>query len=144
MKKVVVISGANINMLGIREQSVYGQQSYSSLEQQLEKKAKEIGYDIDIYQSNSEADIINKLHNCYVDKVDGIVINPAAFTHYSIAIRDAISAINIPCIEVHISNVYQRESFRHHSVTAPVCIGQIAGFGLNSYLLALDALKNII
>ena len=140
MKKIVVVNGPNINFLGIREKSIYGQKNYKDLEELLIKKAEKENINIEVFQSNSEGEIVTKIQECHLQEVDGIVINPAAYSHYSIAIRDAIASINIPCVEVHISNIHTREEFRHKTVTAPVCVGSIAGFGLNSYLLAIDSL----
>jgi 3-dehydroquinate dehydratase-2 len=106
----------------------------------IKERAEALGCGVTIYQSNIEGEIVNFLQQCYFDKTDGVVINPGAFTHYSYAIRDAIAAISIPAIEVHISNIHKREAFRHASVIAPVCAGQICGLGVNGYLLALTAL----
>lgn len=140
MKKIVVINGPNINFLGIREKSIYGSSNYEHLKEILQAKAEKENIEIEIFQSNSEGEIVNRIQKCYFDKVDGVIINPAAYSHYSIAIRDAISSVNIPFVEVHISNIHKREEFRHHTVTSAVCVGQISGFGLNSYILAVDAL----
>ncbi|TCK98371.1 3-dehydroquinate dehydratase [Natranaerovirga hydrolytica] len=140
MKKILVINGPNINFLGIREASIYGQQTYKDLEEMIIKKGEKENINITVFQSNSEGDIINTIQEAYYDKVDGIVINPGAYTHYSIAIRDAIASVNIPTIEVHISNIHKREAFRHQSVTAPVCVGQIAGLGLKGYMLGIDGI----
>ncbi len=139
-KKIVVIHGPNLNSLGTRETEIYGNISLSELNAILlsESIIKEI--DLAIFQSNSEGEIIDLLHKCDGDGTDGIVINPAAYTHYSIAIMDAIKAIRTPVIEVHLSNIHSREAFRSNSVTAGACIGQISGFGYYSYLLALDVL----
>ena len=140
MKKILVINGPNINFLGIREKGIYGSQNYDALVDMINKKAEELGLDVEIFQSNHEGAIIDKIQECYGNK-DGIVINPGAYTHYSYAIRDALASIeSIPKIEVHISNVHTREEFRHVSVTAPVCTGQVVGLGLNGYLYAMQAL----
>ncbi|WP_058485247.1 type II 3-dehydroquinate dehydratase [Defluviitalea phaphyphila] len=141
MKKILVINGPNINFLGIREKGIYGEISYKTLNELITKEASNIGFEVEIFQSNYEGDLIDKLQQAYFEKVDGIIINPGAYTHYSYAIRDAIASINIPTIEVHLSNIHKREEFRHKSVTAPVCVGQIAGFGIYSYILGLYALK---
>ncbi len=141
MKKILIINGPNLNMLGIREPGVYGTETLETLCEKIRKKADLLNAKVDFYQSNIEGEIINKIHLAMGD-FDGIVINPGAFTHYSYAIRDAISAINLPVIEVHISNVHKREEFRHKSVTAPVCKGQICGLGTNGYLYALEELIN--
>lgn len=137
---ILLIHGPNLNMLGVREKSVYGEKSFKEINNEIRDKAAEYNMSIDIYQSNVEGDIINKIHSAY-NNVDYIIINPAAYTHYSYAIRDAISAVNIPTIEVHISNIHNREEFRHKSVIAPACIGQICGFGYKSYILALEYIK---
>lgn len=142
--KILVINGPNINFLGIREKSIYGNQDFKYLLEILEKKATEEEITIDTYQSNVEGYIIDRLQEAYSDGTQGIIINPGAFTHYSYAIRDALASLDIPKIEVHISNVHKREEFRHISVTAPVCTGQIIGLGLQGYLLAVDALKQIV
>lgn len=134
--KLLIINGPNINILGKRETEVYGTQSYDELCQNIYDFAKSLNVDIEIFQSNFEGEIINKIHDAY-DKFDGIIINPAAFTHYSYAIYDAIKSVNIPTVEVHISNIYNRDEFRRHSVTAPACIGQITGLGKYSYILAI-------
>lgn len=139
--KILVINGPNINMLGIREKNIYGTMNYTSLCDALEEKAKELEIDIDIFQSNTEGIIIDTIQEAY-EKYDGIIINPGAYTHYSIAIYDALKSVNIPTVEVHISNVNAREEFRKVSVTAPACIGQISGFGIESYILALLGLKS--
>ncbi|HBY21715.1 MAG: type II 3-dehydroquinate dehydratase [Clostridiales bacterium GWE2_32_10] len=144
MNKIWVLNGPNINFLGIRETGVYGNENYEELKAKIQEKAKEIGLDIEIFQSNSEGEIIDTIQQAYMDKVNGIIINPGAYTHYSYAIRDAIASVNIPTLEVHISNIHKREDFRHKSVTAPVCVGQICGFGNNGYLMALDAITNLI
>ncbi len=128
-----------MNMLGIREPGIYGSQTLDDVNAILKEKADGLGVDIDFFQSNIEGEIVNQIHASN-GLYDGIVINPGAFTHYSYAIRDAISAVSTKVVEVHISNVNEREEFRHKSVTAPVCIGQIAGFGINSYYLGIIAL----
>lgn len=140
MRRILVINGPNINMLGIREKSIYGRQDYDSLCDYISSAANRLGVDVELFQSNYEGDIVNAIQQSY-GNFDGIVINPAAFTHYSIAILDALKAVNIPAIEVHISNIHQREEFRRHSVTAPACIGQICGLGFAGYALALEALS---
>lgn len=141
--KIMVINGPNINMLGVREPGVYGVQSYSDLEEYIEKYAETIGVETVVMQSNSEGDIIDYIHYA-LGKYDGIVINPGAYTHYSYAIFDALQSVNLPTVEVHISNIHKREEFRHKSVTAPACIGQICGLGFMGYTLAMDyLLKNI-
>lgn len=142
--KILVINGPNLNFLGIREKGIYGSQDYDYLLESLNKKATEANVTIETFQSNIEGEIIDRLQKAYFDKVDGIIINPGAYTHYSYAIRDALASITAPKIEVHISNIHQREEFRHVSVTAAVCNGQIAGLGLQGYLLAVDAIMNMV
>ncbi len=141
MKKVCIIHGPNLNFTGIREKSVYGTKTLDDFNEAILKKCEELGFEGETFQSNYEGGIIDKLQQCYYDGFDGIVINPGAFTHYSYAIRDAIASIGLPVVEVHISNIHARDEFRKTSVTAPVCIGQMCGFGLNSYILALEALN---
>lgn len=137
--KILVINGPNINMLGKREPDIYGKQDYESLINGLSDFAEQRGNTIDTYQSNIEGEIVDKIQAAN-EVYDGIVINPAAYTHYSIAILDALKAVKTPAIEVHLSHIAGREEFRHKSVTAAGCIGQIAGFGFDSYYLAIDAL----
>ena len=138
--KLLVINGPNLNFLGIREKGIYGTEDYEYLVTMLENKAKAEGHEIEIFQSNCEGAIIDKIQEAYHTKADGIIINPGAFTHYSYAVRDALASVEIPKIEVHISNVHKREEFRHTSVTAPACTGQIVGLGLKGYVLAMDYL----
>jgi len=126
-------------MLGIREPGVYGSQSLSAIEANLTKKAEELGVELDFFQTNHEGEMIDSIHASY-GQVEGIIINPGAWTHYSYAIRDALSAVSLPVVEVHLSNIHKREEFRHHSVVAPIAVGQIAGFGAFGYELALLAL----
>jgi 3-dehydroquinate dehydratase-2 len=142
--KILVINGPNINFLGIREKEVYGKENYDYLLKLLKEKAEKDSIIIDTYQNNCEGEIINRIQEAYIDGTEGMIINPGAYTHYSYAIRDALASIELPKIEVHISNVHKREEFRHISVTAPVCTGQIVGLGLQGYLLAVDAIKNIL
>ena len=143
MKKILIINGPNINMLGIREPEIYGKLSLAQIETELSGVAKELNVEIEFFQSNHEGVIVDKIQAA-IGKISGIIINPAAFTHTSAAIIDAISAVKIPAIEVHISNIYAREEFRHKSYIAGVCIGQIAGFGLNGYLFALREIASRI
>jgi len=143
MKSILVLNGPNLNRLGLREPAVYGSQTLEDLIAELELWGKQNHVSITSFQSNHEGELIDQIHQADATHL-GIVINPGAFTHYSYALRDAIASISIPVIEVHISNVYQREEFRHHSVLAPVCKGQIAGLGLYGYQLALQALLKII
>lgn len=138
--KILVLNGPNLNFLGIREKGIYGKEDYAYLVSMLEEKAEKEGHEIEVFQSNFEGGLIDKLQEAYHSGVEGIIINPGAFTHYSYALRDALASLEIPKIEVHISNVHKREEFRHVSVTAPVCTGQITGLGLFGYLLAMDYL----
>ena len=141
--KILVINGPNLNFLGIREKGIYGSESYESLIAGLQAKAEKEGFELECFQDHSEGAIIDRIQKAYFDKVDGIVINPGAYAHYSIAIRDALASVDVPKIEVHISNVYKREEFRHTSVITPVCTGEILGLGLQGYYLAVDALKEM-
>ena len=142
-KKIMIINGPNLNMLGVREPGVYGNQSYSDLEAYIENYAEERDIEATVLQSNSEGEIIDFIHHA-LGSFDGIVINPGAYTHYSYAIHDALAAVNLPTVEVHISNIHKREEFRHKSVTAPACIGQICGLGFRGYTLAIDYLNETI
>lgn len=141
--KILIINGPNINLLGTREPEIYGTLTLDKINAELLTFANELGVEIETYQSNIEGEIVDKIQWAK-DNCDGIVINPAAYTHTSVAIRDAISAVALPAVEVHISNIHSREEFRKHSFIAPVCIGQIAGFGLDSYKLGLRGLINHI
>ena len=137
MKKVLIINGPNLNLLGTREPEIYGKMTLNDIERELKSKAEQLNIEIECFQSNHEGEIVDKIHFSK-DKFDAIIINPAAYTHTSVAIRDAFAAVNIPAIEVHISNVYSREEFRHNSLIAPVVTGQISGLGIQGYLLALE------
>ena len=140
---ILVIHGPNLNLLGSRETAVYGVETLEEINEQCSILAKELGATLDIHQSNSEGEIVDLIQGA-VGTVKGIVINPGAYTHYSYAIRDAVAAVKLPTVEVHLSNIYCREEFRHTSVIAPVAAGQIAGFGSDSYLLGLRAVVGII
>lgn len=134
--KIVVIQGPNLNMLGVREQQVYGSMKLEQIHAQMKDFASQSGMEIEFFQSNLEGELVDKIQECYGD-ADGIIINAAAYTHTSIAIRDAISAVNLPTIEVHISNIYRREEFRKQNMIAPVCSSSIVGFGPFGYHLAM-------
>ena len=141
MLRILVLHGPNLNLLGTREQSIYGTQSLENIDSALTALAEDLGVHIDIRQSNSEGDLVNWIQESGRG-YHGIIINPAAYTHTSIAIRDAISAVGLPTVEVHLSNIHQREPFRHHSHVAGVALGQIAGLGPSGYLLALRGLHD--
>ena len=136
MKKILVINGPNINMLGTREPSVYSGFTMEQINQRLGQEALKLGVELDFYQSNIEGELVTRIQQC-LGSVDGLIINPAAYTHTSVAIRDALACLTNPIIEVHLSNIYKREEFRHNSLTAPVCTGQISGLGADGYILAL-------
>lgn len=140
--KILVINGPNLNFLGIREPEIYGKNTYQDLCKMINKKGSELGFDIEIFQSNHEGEIVTKIQEAYFNKVDGIVINPAAYTHTSIAILDALKAVNIPCVEVHISDVDNREPFRSVSYVGMVAKKTIKGHGFVGYLEAIDYLLN--
>lgn len=141
--KILVINGVNMNMLGLREIEKYGTMTLKDLEKELYAFSFELGIDIETFQSNFEGEIVEKIHSSK-NNFDGIIINAGAYTHTSIAIRDAISSINVPTVEVHMTNIYKREEFRHHSYLAGVCVGQISGFGINSYKLGIKAVVDYI
>jgi len=141
--KIVVIQGPNLNMLGIREQNIYGPMKLEDIHKQMQNFAEQNKLEIEFFQSNLEGEIVDRIQECIGD-ADGIIINPAAYTHTSIAIRDALAAVKIPAIEVHLSNIHQREEFRHKSLTAPVCAGQIVGMGPFGYHLAMVGMTQIL
>lgn len=136
--KILVINGPNINFLGIREKSVYGTQDYDYLLHMIGDKGEKEGCTVEVFQSNHEGAIIDRIQDAYFDGTEGIVINPGAYTHYSYAIRDALASITVPKVEIHISNIMEREDFRKVSVTEPACDKQIYGQGLEGYLMAID------
>ena len=142
MPKILIIHGPNLNLLGSREPGVYGSDTLDSINQLITDKAVENRIEVKIFQSNHEGEIVEVIQNAAVDKVDYILINPAAFTHTSVAIRDAFLATQIPFIELHLSNVHARDDFRKHSYLSDIAAGVICGFGKNSYLMALDAVIN--
>lgn len=137
MKKILIINGPNLNLLGTREPEIYGKLTLKDIETALTNAAQKYGVELDCFQSNHEGEIVDKI--CSAKNIfDAIIINPAAYTHTSVAIRDALAAVEIATIEVHISNIYSREQFRHNSLIAPVCVGQISGLGLDGYIAALN------
>jgi len=137
--KLLILNGPNLNRIGKREPEIYGYETLEDVEAKLLTLASEHDMDLAFLQSNIEGELIDRIHEAADDGTDGIIFNPGAFTHYSIALRDAVASMNVPVIEVHISNVHSRESFRHTSVIAPVCLGQLTGFGTDGYALALQA-----
>lgn len=139
MKKILVLHGPNLNLLGLREPAVYGHTSLAALDERLQKQAVDLGLQLIIKQSNDESELIDTIHQASATAIDYLIINPAAFTHTSIAIRDALIAVQLPFIEVHISNIYARESFRQHSYFSDIAEGVISGLGVHGYLLALQA-----
>ncbi|MCS4586064.1 type II 3-dehydroquinate dehydratase [Clostridium perfringens] len=143
--KIMVINGPNLNLLGIREKKKsMVLKDFNQVIDYIKEEGKELGLEVNCFQSNIEGEIINFIHNAYFEKYDGIIINPGAYTHYSIAIYDALKGVEIPTVEVHLSNIHKREEFRRKSVTAPACIGQISGFGEYGYIMAMNALKIIL
>lgn len=137
--RVLVLHGPNLNLLGLREPGIYGSLTLAEINRALEEEAKKLQAKVFPFQSNHEGVLVDAIHEA-VGQYEGILINPGAYTHTSVALRDAIAAVNLPTVEVHLSNIYRREEFRHHSYIAPVAIGQISGFGAQSYLLGLQAL----
>jgi 3-dehydroquinate dehydratase-2 len=143
MSGILVLHGPNLNLLGQREPEVYGQMTLSEINQRVKSAGDGMGLEVRAYQANGEGELIDALHEAR-DWASGVIFNPGGYTHTSVALRDAIAAIELPVVEVHLSNVYAREEFRHHSLISPVCAGKIAGFGWHSYLLGLQALAWVI
>lgn len=144
MKKILVMLGPNLNMVGTREKNIYGEENADTINQEIKSFAKNASFECDIFQSNHEGDLIDKIHST-LGVYDGVVLNAGALTHYSYALRDAIASVTaVPFIEVHMSNVHKREEFRHKSVISAVCAGVICGFGKDSYRLGIEALKGLI
>ena len=143
MKRIVIINGPNLDRLGIREPDIYGDQTLTDLENLLSEEAESLGVQVQFYQSNHESFIIDEIGEYSDSEVFGIILNPGALTHTSLALRDAIAGSDLPAIEVHISNIYRREDIRQHSLTAPACIGVISGLGFDSYVAALRHLANL-
>ena len=142
MKKVLVIHGPNLNRLGRREPDIYGRDTLETIDAEIVQAGKDSGIEVQTFQSNAEGELVDRIQQA-AGEVDGLVINPAAYTHTSVALRDALQMLAIPVIEVHLSNIYRREAFRHHSMTAAAATGQITGLGKNGYLLALEALARM-
>ncbi|MDP3919377.1 MAG: type II 3-dehydroquinate dehydratase [Candidatus Omnitrophota bacterium] len=142
-RKILVIHGPNLNLLGAREVNVYGRTTIAEINRRLKDAAAKLNYTLRVVQSNHEGEIVDLIQGA-TNKYQGILINPAAYTHTSVAIRDALMASNLPSVEVHLSNIYQREEFRQRSLTVGACVGQIAGFGMDSYLLGLQALTSVV
>ena len=142
--KILVLNGVNLNMFGKRDPSHYGQATLSDIEEKLNALAKELNVEIECFQSNLEGLLCERIHQAHDEKIDGVMINAGAWTHYSYAIRDALAILKCPIVEIHMSNVHARETFRHVSVFSPIVVGQICGFGVDSYLLGLRATLNSI
>jgi len=143
VKKILVIHGPNLNLLGKRETDIYGQVTMEEINKQISKLAGELGVSVDFFQSNSEGELVSEIQKA-MGNYEALVVNPGAYTHTSIALRDAIAGVEIPTVEVHLSNIYQREEFRKKSMLADVAVGQITGFKIDSYLLGLRAAANLI
>ena len=143
MKKILVLNGPNLNLLGRRENDIYGYDTLESINQELRVLASELSLELTFFQSNHEGALVDKVHEM-MDEYDGAILNAGALTHYSYSLLDAIAAVRKPVVEVHMSNIHKREEFRHHSMIAPACVGQICGFGKQSYLLALRAVAAIV
>jgi 3-dehydroquinate dehydratase-2 len=140
MKTYAIIHGPNLNMLGIREPEQYGRQTMEEINAMIRAEAEKAGVGVSFFQSNGEGELADYIQTCYYNGIDGIVINPGALTHYSYVLHDAVASVSVPTVEVHLTNVHKRDGFRRKSVIAPACVGQICGFGANSYILGLNAL----
>jgi len=140
---IQIIHGPNLNMLGLREPEIYGHQTLDSINEELRDLAQQLGVRVSFFQSNSEGSLVDCIQ-ATLNQKHGLLINPGAYTHTSVALRDAIAAVDLPTVEVHLSNIHRREPFRHHSYIAPVAVGQISGFGVDSYRLGLEALINYL
>lgn len=141
--KILVLNGPNLNLLGKREPDIYGSQTLEAIMNDLVAQGRSLGLAVEAFQSNDEGALVSRIGEAR-GRYDGLIINPAAYTHTSVALRDALSAAGLPCVEVHLSNIHAREEFRHHSYTAGVCVGQISGFGAMSYRLGLEALAHVL
>lgn len=141
--KILCVNGPNLNLLGTREPEKYGSATLSDIEKEISKEAEKLNVQVEFFQSNIEGEIVTEIQKA-MGVFDGIIINPAAYTHTSVAIRDALLAVKIPAVEIHLSNIHTREDFRQKSFTAPVCIGQITGFGKYGYIMALYAIRNYL
>lgn len=143
-KTITVLNGPNLNMLGKREPEIYGAHTLDQINEDLDKKAGPLGLKLDFFQSNHEGQIVDRIHTLFEEGTDGIIINPGAFTHTSVAVRDALLLMSCPVIEIHLSNIYKREAFRHKSLIADIAEGQISGFGKYGYTMALNAMADIL
>lgn len=144
MKKILVLNGINLNMFGQRDPAQYGTTTLAEIDSQLQRLAQELKVSVESFQTNHEGAMCERIHQAFTDKVDAVVINAGAWTHYSIGLRDALAILTVPIVEVHMSNIHAREAFRHHSVLAEIAKGQICGFGADSYLLGLRAAVSAI
>ncbi len=144
MKKILIIHGVNLNMFGKRDPAQYGTITLDEINERLKELAKELGVELETFQTNHEGEICEKIHQAHQEKIDAVVINAGAWTHYSYALRDALAILKVPIIEVHMSNIHAREEFRDYSVIAPLAKGQIVGFGVHSYLLGLRAAWELV